>query len=79
MANNNRNTTTLNIVVSADLLAALNIIAHKNGVSLEIAASDMAERGAKDTLYRANRNKQQWEKTKAMKERLAELEEQLGY
>jgi hypothetical protein len=72
------NTTTITIVVNRELMQALHLIAQRSGVPLEIAAADMCERGAKDVLYRANRNKQQWEKTKAMKERLAELEAQLG-
>jgi hypothetical protein len=72
------NTQTLTIVVNRELMQALHLIAQRNGVSLEIAAADMCERGAKDTMYRAQRNRQKWEETKMMKARLAELEAQLG-
>jgi hypothetical protein len=69
-----------NITVTANNTTNNNLkhIAAKLNMTVEEAASEMMERGVKDFIYRSQRNAKKWQETKDMKERLAQLEEQLA-
>jgi hypothetical protein len=68
----------LTTTTSTSTLNSLKLVAAKLNLTVEEAASEMMERGVKDFIYRSQRNARKWQETKDMKDRLAQLEEQLA-
>jgi gamma-glutamyl:cysteine ligase YbdK (ATP-grasp superfamily) len=67
----------MTITVNDTLRRTLQRIAARSNNSLEEAAAEMIERGAKDAEYRHDRNVKKWQQTKAINERIKELEEKV--
>lgn len=68
-----------NITVNDSTLRSLQLLLQKKDSTLEELASEMLERGVKDTIYRQKRNAQKWMETKLLKERMEELESKLAH
>jgi hypothetical protein len=67
-----------NITVNDSTLRSLQQLAERRGSTLDEISSEMLERGVKDACYRMKHNQQKWSETKAMKQRLQELERMVG-
>ena len=64
----------LTVTANNTTMASMKHIAAKLNLTVEEAASEMMERGAKDFIYRSKRNAAKWEQAKADKARLETLE-----
>ena len=69
---------TINLTVTDDTMRLLSNLATMRDKSFEEIVSYTLEHGLKDICYRSKRNAQKWQETKAMKERLEELEARLS-
>lgn len=63
-----------NVTISNDTMKQLDMLAQRSNKSIDEITSEMLERGVKDACYRMRRNAQKWQETKALKERMTELE-----
>lgn len=71
------NTTTLTLNINAEQIKQIKALAGNRNKTMEEMAVQIFNDGLKDKLYRLRRNAQKYQETKALKERLAELEETL--
>ncbi len=65
------------VTMSNETMKQLDMLAQRNNKTIEEITSEMLERGVKDACYRMRRNAQKWQETKALKERMIELEQLL--
>lgn len=65
---------TTNVTMSSETMKQLDMLAARANKTIDEITSEMLERGVKDACYRMKRNAQKWQETKALKERLSELE-----
>ena len=71
-------TYTLTVTLTAQQISDLGLVADAARQPIEFVGADMLARGVKDTLYRKQRNKDQWQERKEKDARLAELEAKYG-
>lgn len=71
------NSTTVTLTISNDQMKQIRALAGNRNKTIEEMAEQIFFDGLKDKLYRLRRNAQKYQETKALKERLAELEEAL--
>jgi predicted DNA-binding protein len=65
------------VTMSNETMKQLDMLAQRSNKTIEEITSEMLERGVKDACYRMRRNAQKWQETKALKERMTELEQLL--
>jgi predicted DNA-binding protein len=65
------------VTMSNETMKQLDMLAARANKTIEEITSEMLERGVKDACYRMRRNAQKWQETKALKERMTELEQLL--
>ncbi len=65
----------MNVVINnSEVVRYVGSVAARNGVTGEQLVERLLVKAVKDAQYRARRNAQVWEQTKALRERAAELE-----
>lgn len=63
-----------NVTISNETMRALDMLAQRHNKTIDEITAEMLERGVKDACYRMRRNAQKWQETKALKEKVTELE-----
>ena len=67
--------TTRTVTINETTLRNLEILAGRNNMTLDEVTSEMLQRGAKDAVYRSERNARVWQERKEKDARLAHLEQ----
>lgn len=70
--------TTINVAINSEMERTIKQLCAHTDRTFDELTSDLLERGMKDMCYRIKRNKQKWQETKALNERVKELEEKLA-